>query len=203
MDKDIIFRVRKRLLKKTKNISDINNLQPNLNPKKKPKTPPIAAAVLVPIIERDDNYSVLYTKRSEKLRNHSGQIAFPGGKIDKNDENIAAAAIREAYEEVAILPEEVEILGYMPSIFTGTNYLITPVVGLVKPTNKFIANKEEVAEFFEVPLDFLLKEQAYQATKIFYAKKLQKTWTIQHKDKHIWGITAHITRYFWQMALKE
>lgn len=90
--------------------------------------PPVPAAVLIALVKREAGYTVLYTERSANLRRHSGQVAFPGGRIDPEDHDAAYAALREAHEEVALVPEDAQVLGYMPYYYTGTNYFITPVV---------------------------------------------------------------------------
>ena len=202
LDKKIIG-IKHSLLKTPQNISDVKSLKPNLEPIRAQTKPPIAAAVLIALVRREGHYAVLYTERARGLRAHSGQIAFPGGKIDAEDKDAAAAAIREANEEVAIEPNEVEILGYMPTMFTGTNYLITPVVAIVKPSKPFVANEQEVSSFFEVPLSFLSQKTAYQPLKVWHANKEQITWQIKHQNRNIWGITAHITQHFWDLALRD
>ncbi len=201
IDKKLVG-IKKRLLSKAQEVSDASGLKPDLSPQFKHKKQPVDAAVMVALVERENHYSVLYIERSKNLRTHSGQIAFVGGKIDDSDENAAAAAIREAEEELAINPNDVEILGYLPTMFTGTNYLITPVVAIVRPRSEFIANEAEVASFFEVPLGFLCNEKCYRPYEVFYQKKLQTTWEILYDNKRIWGITAHITRKFWDLSLK-
>jgi 8-oxo-dGTP pyrophosphatase MutT (NUDIX family) len=106
-------------------------------------------------------YTVLYTERSSELRAHSGQVAFPGGKIDPTDIDAGDAALREAFEEVAMRRDEARILGYMPLYYTGTNYLITPVVAVVEPSLPFRPNPSEVDDVFEVPLALLNGDESY------------------------------------------
>ncbi len=202
LDKNIIG-IKRCLLCEPQNLSDATNLKPDLYPEVPQTTSAVPAAVLIALVRRENHYSVLYTERSKNLRSHSGQIAFPGGKIDVSDKDAAAAAIREAEEELAIKPQDVEILGYMDTMFTGTNYLITPVVGIVRPSAPFIANEQEVASFFEVPLDFLMRATSYQSFDVWFANRQQKTWKIEFEKKIIWGITAHLTRHLWDLALKD
>ncbi len=202
LDKNIIG-IKRHLLKRPQNGENIKNLKPDLYPKQPNNSEPVPAAVLIALIKRDNGYNVLYTQRATNLRSHSGQISFPGGKIDPNDEDAAKAAIREAQEEVAINPKDVRILGFMPTMFTGTNYLITPVVAIVTPSAPFKANESEVSSFFEVPLGFLCKENAYQSIDVWHAERYQKTWKIEYDNKNIWGITAHITRLLYDIALKD
>ena len=102
----------------------IPELVPDWTPDVPHERPPVPAAVLIALVDREDGLSVLYTERSPALRSHSGQVAFPGGKIDPTDFDAAAAALREANEEVGLAPQDARVLGYMPQYFTGTNYLI-------------------------------------------------------------------------------
>src|SRR5690606_29316953 len=139
--------------------------------------------------------------RSPDLRSHSGQVAFPGGKIDPTDRDAAEAALREANEEVDLAPADADVIGYMPRYFTGSNYLITPVVALVTPSRPFTPNPGEVRSVFEVPLDFLMREQSYGTFRITRNGKEHTTWQIPHGGLVIWGITANLTRRFHDMAL--
>ncbi len=200
MDKRIIS-IEKRLLTMPQTNSDISLLKPDLYPKNTPKNPPHPAAVLITLVPNGNDYNILYTKRSNELRAHSGQISFPGGKIDKSDKDAASAALREANEEVAIEPKDVQILGYLPTMFTGTNYLITPVVGVLKSASQFKANPSEVDEIFEVPLSFLSRNDVYEPFKVFHGNQYQLTWKIEHENRVIWGITANLTRAFKDLAL--
>jgi 8-oxo-dGTP pyrophosphatase MutT (NUDIX family) len=158
--------------------------------------PPVPAAVLIGLIERPEGSTVLYTRRSADLRAHSGQVAFPGGKIDPTDIDAGDAALREAFEEVGLVRHEARILGYMPTYFTGTNYLITPVVANVRPTRPFVPNPREVDAVFEVPLARLLSGDAFARINVTRNGRSHQTWTIDHEGHRIWGITANLTRRF-------
>ena len=163
--------------------------------------PPVLAAVLIALVSRPAGHTVLFTERSADLRTHSGQVAFPGGKVDPTDAGAGAAALREAQEEVALDPTEARILGYMNPYFTGTNYLITPVVAEVIPTAPFIANPQEVTAVFEVPLAELGRQASYGTFRVNRAGVEHTTWQIDHQGHRIWGITANITRQFYELAL--
>lgn len=165
--------------------------------------PPTPAAVLIGLVRRPEGHTVLYTERSPDLRSHSGQVAFPGGKIDRIDADAGAAALREASEEVGLLTEEANILGYMTPYFTGSNYLITPVVAEVFPSGPFVPNPGEVHSVFEVPLQRILDPASYGQFRIKRGGKEHTTWQIDHDGHVIWGITANLTRKFRDLVLGE
>lgn len=154
------------------------------------------AAVLIALVRRPEGLTVLYTERSPDLRAHSGQVAFPGGKVDAGDADVAAAALREAHEEVGMARSDARILGYMPTYYTGTNYLITPVVAEVHPSGPFVPNPGEVHSVFEVPLRRLVDPASFGEFRISRNGKEHRTWQIDHDGHRIWGITANLTRLF-------
>lgn len=195
--------IRARLLSAPQQVAPGVPLKPDFTLADMPKGPPVPAAVLIGLVKRGNDFSVLYTERSARLRAHSGQISFPGGKMDATDESPAHAAIREAHEEVAVQPDDVEILGYLPFLFSGTNFLITPVVALVEPSAPFIANPDEVASFFEVPFEVLQRNESYQTFDVSRGTHAHKSWRVEHEKHIIWGITASITRRFYEIALAE
>lgn len=163
--------------------------------------PPVPAAVLIALIRRDTGYTVLYTERSNGLRRHSGQVAFPGGRIDPEDRDAAYAALREANEEVALDPSDAEVLGYMPYYFTGSNYFITPVVAIVEPRAPFLPNAGEVEHVFEVPVETLIDARNYGIYRHEYKGTERRSYEIEHAGHRIWGITANITRRFRDLVL--
>ena len=127
---ELIERIRGRLLPSPQAAEETATLTPDWTPPGGFSGPPRDAAVLIGLVRREEALSVLYTERSPELRSHSGQIAFPGGKIDPTDEDAADAALREAWEEVQLDRADARVLGYLPIYYTGTNYLITPVVAV-------------------------------------------------------------------------
>ncbi len=156
------------------------------------------AAVLVGLVVRDDAVHVMLTERTPHLRAHAGQIAFPGGKIDPEDENPAATALREAWEEIGLVADRVQVLGYLGAYLARTGYRIVPVVARIDPPFTLTLNPAEVVATFEVPFDHLmlasnhlLKTREWNgASRLFYA--------IEHGERTIWGITAGILRILYE-----
>jgi len=178
-------------------------LVPDWAPLKPFERPPVPAAVLIALVRRPEGHTVLYTERSPDLRAHSGQVAFPGGKIDREDDGPAGAALREAWEEVGMEAADARVLGYMPTYYTGTNYLITPVVAEVTPSGPFVPNPGEVHSVFEVPLRRILDSATYGRFRVSRGGKEHTTWQIDHDGHTIWGITANLTRQFRDLVLGE
>ena len=200
---DLIERIRGRLLPSPQAPEEIRSLVPDWMPEGGFPAPPRDAAVLVAIVRRGEALSVLYTERSRDLRSHSGQVSFPGGKIDPTDRGPADAALREAWEEVALDRDDARVLGYMPSYFTGTNYMITPVVAEVTPHRAFVGNPGEVRTVFEVPLARLMRNESFGTFRFERGTLHGSTWQIDHEGLVIWGITANLTRRFYELVLKD
>nr|WP_246696670.1 CoA pyrophosphatase [Methylobacterium planeticum] len=157
-----------------------------------PPGPHRQAAVLVPIVARGDGLSVLLTKRALHLRDHSGQIAFPGGKIDPADPSPLAAALREAEEEIGLRPSAVRLLGYLDPYLSATGFLVTPVIGLVEGAPALAPNPDEVAEIFEVPLAFLMDPARYALKSRPWQGRIRYFYAVPFGEKLIWGVTAGI-----------
>lgn len=152
------------------------------------------AAVLIPVIAGLDGATVLMTRRADSLASHTGQIAFAGGRLDPG-ETAVDAALREAFEEVALDPEAVEVLGVGDAYETGTGFLVTPVVGWLTATPVTRPSPDEVAEVFEAPWDFLMDPANHRRDS--YDREGQPRrwyWAITHEERYIWGVTAGIVR---------
>jgi 8-oxo-dGTP pyrophosphatase MutT (NUDIX family) len=151
------------------------------------------AAVLVPIVARTP-LTVLLTARTEHLPSHAGQIAFPGGKVENYDISPLAAALRETREEIALDKAFIEPVGYLPPYRTGTGYIITPSVALVRPGFKLTANPGEVADIFEVPFSFLMSEANHEVHSRVWNGIERRFYAMPFGDRYIWGATAGIIR---------
>ena len=146
------------------------------------------AAVLVAVTDRPSP-GLLLTVRREHLRTHAGQVAFPGGRIDSGEDAVAAA-LREAEEEIALDPAEVQVLGAADPYRTVTNFLVTPVIGLVPPDLPLHGNEHEVADWFEAPLDFLVDPANQQRRSAVYQGRERHYYEIEWNGRRIWGATA-------------
>jgi 8-oxo-dGTP pyrophosphatase MutT (NUDIX family) len=156
------------------------------------------AAVLVPVVDRGAEATLLLTKRTEKLRDHSGQIAFPGGRIDPEDATPVHAALREAEEEIGLDASFIDVIGRMPDYVTGSGYRIAPVLATVRPGFLLTINADEVDDAFEVPLSFLMDPVNHRRESRVWQEQERFFYTMPHGDRYIWGVTAGIIRTIWE-----
>lgn len=152
------------------------------------------AAVLVPIVLRESEPTVLLTQRTAHLRDHAGQVSFPGGRVEADDASPVATALRETEEEIGLTRERIEVLGFLPEYRTGTGFRVTPVVALVRPPFELTLDPFEVAEVFEVPLAFLLDPANHQRHSLHYRGALRSYFAMPYGDYFIWGATAGMIR---------
>ena len=152
------------------------------------------AAVLVPVIDRPQGLQVLFIQRTEGPDAHSGQIAFPGGKIEHHDDGAVAAALRETHEETGLSHEFVEVLGFLDAYRTGTRFEISPVVGIVSEGFDLVPEPLEVADIFEVPFDFFMDPENHQTDSRIWKGKRRHFYAMPYEDRYIWGATAGILR---------
>lgn len=155
-----------------------------------PSGPLRPAAVLVPIVLRDPEPTLLLTRRTDHLHHHPGQVSFPGGRVEEQDTSPIETALRETEEEISLARRHVELLGCLPQYRTGTGFDVTPVVGLVTPPFELSPDAFEVAEVFEVPLSFLLDEANHHLHRVEVRGKLREYYAMPYGDYFIWGATA-------------
>jgi len=158
-----------------------------------------ASAVLVPVIDHAAGATILLTRRADTLRHHKGQISFPGGGRDEDDASLAATALREAHEEVGLDPALVRVIGYLDDYPVLSGYRITPVVGVVREAFTPLIDPGEVAETFELPLDLLLSEQAFERKMLSREGFNVPFFELNHAGHRIWGATAGI---LWNLRQK-
>ena len=156
------------------------------------------AAVLIPVVDRGDEASVILTKRAETLTDHSGQVAFPGGRIDPTDVSPEAAALREAEEEIGLDPGHVEIVGRMPDYVSGSGYRIAPVLSIVRPGFRLSINEHEVDAAFEVPLRFLMDPVNHTQDSREFNSRRWVFYDMPYGGQRIWGVTAGIIRTLYE-----
>lgn len=169
---------------------------------------PRAAAVLVPIVMHAPRSTLLLTQRTWNLRHHSGQIAFPGGRLESTDASPVDAALREAHEEIGLEPSRVEVIGPLPEYLTGTGFLVTPIVGLLHPGFPLHPDPSEVADVFEVPLDFLMNPRHHQRRSVRIAGGAERSFfTMPYRapgeaeERFIWGATAAMLRNLYRLLI--
>lgn len=151
--------------------------------------PPRPAAVLVPVVAREQ-LTVLLTVRTDHLPTHAGQVAFPGGKVEKVDSGPIATALREAQEEIGLDARYIEPIGFLDSYRSGTGFHIMPLVALVEPSFTLTPDPSEVADTFEVPLSFLMDTANHQRHMREWRGRLRHFYAIPFGDRYIWGATA-------------
>jgi len=155
------------------------------------QTAAVPAAVLVLIVHGEEP-GILLTKRTSTLAKHAGQVAFPGGRIDRDDPSAEAAALREAHEEVGLPPDQPEVLGRLPDYLTGTGFRISPVLALLPRPVVLTPSPDEVEAIFTLPLHVLLDPAAPQRRRAEFRGRMREFWVWPHQHHYIWGATAAI-----------
>ncbi|MGB1262975.1 MAG: CoA pyrophosphatase [Cognaticolwellia sp.] len=148
------------------------------------------AAVLIAIVNNNNRLEVLLTKRASHLTHHAGQISFPGGKVEPDDHDITATALRETQEEIGLAPAFIEVLGQLKPYQTISGYEITPIVALVSNNEHYQIDENEVAEVFQVPLNHFLQRQDHVQIPVFHRGKQHKVHFMPYQQYNIWGATA-------------
>ncbi len=157
------------------------------------------AAVLIPLLLKEEGLSVLLTQRTNHLRDHAGQISFPGGRMDPEDQSPNDTALRESKEEIGLDPERVEIIGHLPQYLTVSGYSVTPVVGLVQAQAEYVLDEFEVADVFEVPLSFLLDPANHQVRLWQSEQGGRRFYSMPYEKRFIWGATAGMLRNLYHL----
>ncbi|MEO0467112.1 MAG: CoA pyrophosphatase [Pseudomonadota bacterium] len=152
------------------------------------------AAVLVPLIPRYAGPTALLTKRPDTMAKHPGQVAFPGGKVDPRDDGPIEAALREAEEEVSVVPDTVELIGRSAPYLTGTGFRITPVLGILPPEFEARPDEKEVDAAFEVPLSILFDPERLKRQTVMWEGRMRAYYEMDFQGFRIWGVTAGIIR---------
>lgn len=148
------------------------------------------AAVLIPLVRREEDVTVLFTKRTDSLSVHAGQISFPGGRVEEFDKNHEDTALRETEEEIGLPRDRIKVIGRLDDYIARTNFKITPVVAIVSPPFDLKLDPTEVAEAFEVPLPFFLDPANHQRHLRIEHGKERHVYAMPYLDYYIWGITA-------------
>ena len=159
--------------------------------------PPFShAAVLVPLFQKGEDCHLLFTKRSEEVKYHKGEISFPGGVVDEGDSELEETALREAFEEIGLKENDVQIIGLLDDIVTTTEFIVTPIVGLFPYPYPLKISEVEIAELIEVPLSFLLDEKCFSEREIILGSRKGVDYAYQFGRHIIWGATARILKQF-------
>jgi 8-oxo-dGTP pyrophosphatase MutT (NUDIX family) len=181
-EKDFIDRIREKL---------------SLRKRRVIEHPPFShAAVLVPLFQKSGDCHLLFTKRSEEVKYHKGEISFPGGVVDEEDSELISTALREASEEIGLKESDVQIVGVLDDIVTITEFIVTPIVGLFSYPYPFKVSEAEIAELIEVPLASLLDEYCFSEREILRGGRNEVVYSYQYGAHIIWGATARILKQF-------
>ena len=157
------------------------------------------AAVLIPLLLQPNGLSVLLTQRTTHLRDHGGQISFPGGRMDPEDAGPNETALRESEEEIGLERERVEIIGQLPEYLTVSGYSVTPIIGLVKPQAEYVLDEFEVADIFEVPLSFLMDPANHQVRVWQSEQGSRRFYSMPYEGRFIWGATEGMLRNLYHL----
>lgn len=160
------------------------------------------AGVLVPVTDREEGPEIILTKRSDRLRTHRGQVAFPGGRRDREDDSLLVTALRESQEEIALDPAKVELVGELDQVVSRFGILVTPYVGIVPAEVELRANPEELDSVFKVPLDFFLRDERKRTDLIPFQDMVLHVPCWQFQQYEIWGLSAIILANFMNVAFE-
>jgi 8-oxo-dGTP pyrophosphatase MutT (NUDIX family) len=166
-------------------------------------TAPVPAAVLIGLVMRAEGLTVLLTERTAHLHDHAGQVSFPGGRVEPEDDGAKATALRETEEEIGLRADYIEIIGALPEYTTGTGFRVTPVVGLVAPGFELKPDPFEVANVFEVPLAFLMDPKHHETRRATVGDVVRSFYTMPYREHFIWGATAAMLRNLYRFLAAQ
>ncbi|MDY6853944.1 MAG: CoA pyrophosphatase [Thermodesulfobacteriota bacterium] len=161
------------------------------------------SGVLVPIFYKDESYHLLFTKRTQKVTHHKGQISFPGGAYEEGDRRLRVTAVRESYEEVGIKSEDIEILGKLDDAITTSMFVITPFVGFIPYPYEFTLSTDEIDEILEIPIHDLLDESRFREELRTFEEGPRMVYFFEYEDHVIWGASADILKQFLDLLFKD
>ena len=166
---------------------------------------PTAAAVLIPLVERPGGLTVLLTQRASQLKNHAGQISFPGGRIEPQDSDPLQAALREAREEIGLDAQFVSVAGYLPDHILLSGFRVTPVVAFVRPGFELLLDSQEVQDTFEAPLGHVFEPANHRSRRRRFGNQTPEVevWDIQYAGRNIWGATAGMLLNLYKLCLGD
>jgi 8-oxo-dGTP pyrophosphatase MutT (NUDIX family) len=154
------------------------------------------AAILLPLFKKDNEYHILLTKRTHRVKTHKGEISFPGGTFDPEDETLEKTALRECFEEIGLREKDVEILGCLDDVETLTHYMVRPYVGILPYPYPFVVNDVEIEEIIELPLYLFLEKDCFEIKSVPVEKDERIIYSYRHGHHVIWGATAKILKQF-------
>ncbi|MFH1626454.1 MAG: CoA pyrophosphatase [Pseudomonadota bacterium] len=161
------------------------------------------SGVLLPVFYKDEGYHILLTKRTENVEHHKGQISFPGGAYDEEDETLLITALRESYEEIGVESDDVEVLGELDDMVTTTKFIISPFVGFIPYPYEFDINTDEIDQLIEVPIEALLDENVYRKEQWSQEGNPSEVHFYEYNGHVIWGATARILKQFLDLVFKR
>lgn len=164
---------------------------------------PVPAAVLLPLFLKEGAYHLLFTKRTEQLNHHRGEISFPGGVRQPEDRDPLQTALRETWEEVGIEPATVEVLGVLDDFYSIHNYLVTPYVGVFPAGSRLRINQEEIERIIEVPLAHLRRPEVFRAEDWNWKGRAHPVYFYRYGNDEIWGLTAAILKQFLDLTAES
>jgi 8-oxo-dGTP pyrophosphatase MutT (NUDIX family) len=178
-------------IEKIKN--NINNLSTNVYSEPIFEDKPfVPASVLIPIFEKDNKSHIIFTKRTDKVSHHKGQISFPGGKFENTDKDLEFTALRETYEEIGVKPNHIKVIGKINNMVTNTNFIVSPYVGVIPYPYDFLVNPDEISELIFVPVKHLLDKNYFRIQQREINGHLFDIYYYDYLNYTIWGVTGKI-----------